>query len=71
VKPTASALAPRLARNWPLMLPAPSYVKSAKRLAMPIKRTKLKATCAALGWLFLSRTVCGADSDPRGSVNQA
>jgi hypothetical protein len=36
-------------------------MRSAKRLATPINKTKLNVALAVLGWLFLTRTVCGAD----------
>src|SRR2546430_926751 len=39
----AAALAPRPAKNGPLMLAAPSYVTSANRLTTPIVNTKANA----------------------------
>src|SRR3990170_5533876 len=41
--PTTEALAPRRARYCPLMLRAPSYVMSAKRLTTPTRTTNLSA----------------------------
>src|SRR5208337_4615180 len=41
--PTAVALAPSTAKKGPVMLRAPSYVKSENRLTTPIKTTNLMA----------------------------
>ena len=41
--PTAVALAPSTAKNGPVMLRAPSYVKSENKLTTPIKTTNLIA----------------------------
>jgi hypothetical protein len=43
MRATAVALAPRIARYEPVMLFAPSYVMSAKRLTRPSSMINLKA----------------------------
>src|SRR5437667_2164363 len=42
-KPTIAALAPNEPRNGPTIPRAPSYVKSAKKFAIPMMRTKCSA----------------------------
>jgi hypothetical protein len=48
----AAALAPRLPRNWPLILAPPSYVVSPNRFTMPIVKTNAKAADAPVRIFF-------------------